>query len=228
MKKLLIKILRWCRNILLLLFTLSLFFVVLYKYIPVYYTTEMFLGNIAQLFNKDEVKIIHHWKPLKEISPSLTNAVIASEDYSFFIHIGFDTNQTNTKLNKGARSLFIDNETISQQVSKAVFLFPSENYFNKLLNTYFTILIEFVWGKERIIEVYLNSIHLGKFIYGAEAIAQTYLNKCAFELTDADAALIAACLINPDELDPIHPTTYILRRQAKILAIMEDMIIIDW
>ncbi|MCC8147237.1 MAG: transglycosylase domain-containing protein [Bacteroidales bacterium] len=228
MKKVLIQILRWIRNILLFLFSISLFFVILYRYIPVYYTTEMMVDSIEQLFRKEKNKIEHEWKSLSEISPSLVNAVIASEDFLFLIHNGFDTDKENINLNKGARNLYLDNRTISQQTARSVFLLPGDSYFNELLDTYFTILIEFVWGKKKIIEIYLNSIEVGKSVYGAEAIARTYFNKPALDLTDQEASLIAACLINPEELEPQHPTIYILRRQAKILGIMEELITIEW
>lgn len=194
---------------------------------PVYYTTSMFTASLKQGSKKEKSSIFHHWKPLSEISPSLVKAVIASEDFSFFIHNGFDTNNTNTTINKGARTLYLNNRTISQQTATSLFLFPINNYFYNLADNYFTILIEFVWGKQRIMEVYLNSIEMGNSLFGAEAIAQTYFNKTALDLNDSDAALLAACLINPKELNPANPTTYILRRQAKILGIMENVITIN-
>jgi monofunctional biosynthetic peptidoglycan transglycosylase len=228
MKKVLKKIIRRIRDILLLLFTLSLFLILLYKYVPVYYTPYMFTKNIGQLFSKEKVHIDHQWKPLPEISPELVQAVIASEDYLFLVHNGFDSNNSNGKLNRGARILYVKNATISQQTARNVFLFPGKSYVNELLETYFTILIEFVWGKERIMEVYLNSVEMGNGVFGAEAVAKKSFEIPASELDTPKAALIAACLINPMELNPEDPTVYLLRRQAKIMGIMEEMIDIEW
>ncbi|MDR0865469.1 MAG: monofunctional biosynthetic peptidoglycan transglycosylase [Candidatus Symbiothrix sp.] len=228
MKTVFKKILRWIRNILLAVFALSLFFILLYKYVPVYYTPYMFVKNVGQLFSKEKIHIGHEWKPLREISPRLVQAVIASEDYLFLVHNGFDTNNSNGQLNRGARILYVDNATISQQTARNVFLFPRKSYVNEIMETYFTILMEFVWGKERILEVYLNSVEMGNAVFGAEAIAQKSFEIPASELDTPKAALIAACLINPTELNPAEPTVYLLRRQAKIMGIMEKMIEIEW
>jgi monofunctional biosynthetic peptidoglycan transglycosylase len=223
MKRLFWKIIHGIRNTILLLFVLSLFFVILYKYVPVYYTSYMFAKNVGQLTSGEKIQSAHQWKPLTEISPDLVQAVIVSEDYLFLIHNGFDTDNSNMTLNRGARILYLDNATISQQTARNVFLLPGKNFFQEIAETYFTILIEFVWGKERIMEVYLNSVEMGNAIFGAEAMSQKTFNISAQELDVPQAALIAACLINPTELHPTEPTTYLLRRQAKILGIMEEM-----
>jgi monofunctional biosynthetic peptidoglycan transglycosylase len=226
MKKAGMKIILWIRNILLLFFILSLFLVILYKYIPVLYTPAMFTRNMEQLTSNKKMYIDHRWKNLQEISPHLMQAVIASEDYLFLIHNGFDSGKSN--INKGARVLYVNNTTISQQTARNVFLFPAENNFNKLLETYFTVLIEFVWGKARIMEIYLNTIEMGDTLFGAEAIVQKSFCISAGELEAPQAALIAACLVNPIELNPDKPTTYLLRRQAKIMGIMEKMMTVRW
>jgi monofunctional biosynthetic peptidoglycan transglycosylase len=188
----------------------------------------MFAKNAEQLFSAQKVHIRHQWKPLSEISPALIQAIIASEDYLFLIHNGFDANKENRSLNRGTLILYQDNPTISQQTAGNVFLLPGKNYLNTVLETYFTILIEFIWGKKRILEVYLNSIEMGNAIFGAEAISQKIFNKPARMLDNSESALIAACLISPDELNPSKPTSYILRRQAKIMGIMEEMLEIPW
>jgi monofunctional biosynthetic peptidoglycan transglycosylase len=224
MKKTAKTIILWTRNILLLFFTLSLLLVILYKYIPVQYTPYMFAKNVKQLTSGEKVQMNRQWKDLQEISPHLVQAVIASEDYLFLIHNGFDSGNSNRNLNKRTRVLYLDNSTISQQTARNVFLFPGKNDFNKLLETCFTILIEFVWGKTRIMEVYLNSVEMGNAIYGAEAIARKSFSVSASELDIRQAALIAACLINAAELNPAEPTTYLLRRQAKVMGIMENML----
>jgi monofunctional biosynthetic peptidoglycan transglycosylase len=220
----------WCRKIgrilrlaVLLLFVLSLLSIILYKYVPVYYTPYMLVRNGKQWVAGEPVCIAHRWKPLAKISPQLIQAVIASEDYMFLIHNGFDTDKTNLSVNKGARILYTENTTISQQTARNVFLLPGKSFAGELLETYFTILIELAWGKERILEVYLNSVEMGDAVFGAEAAAQKNFAVPARDLDRPQAALLAACLTNPTELRPAEPTTYLLRRQAQIMSLMEDM-----
>ena len=162
MKKIAKKIIFWIKCGILACFVVSLFFVILYKYVPVYYTPQMLKPNVE-----------HRWIALKKISPHLIQAVLASEDYWFLLHNGFDSN--NDKLKK--------NQTISQQTARAVFLFSGESYCNRLLESYFTVLIELVWGKERIMEVYLNSVEMGDRLFGAEATAQSYYAVSAEDLS---------------------------------------------
>jgi monofunctional biosynthetic peptidoglycan transglycosylase len=186
----------------------------------------MFVKNAKQLVAGKKVDISHRWKPLPEISPHLVQAVIASEDYTFLIHNGFDTDKSNLTINRGARILYAENTTISQQTAKNVFLIPGKSFLHNLFESYFTILIEFVWGKERILEVYLNSVEMDNAVFGAEAMAQKTFDIPACELDIPQSALIAACLISPTLLHPNEPTTYLLRRQAKIMGIMDEMRVI--
>jgi monofunctional biosynthetic peptidoglycan transglycosylase len=220
---------RWLRNIFILFFALSLFLVLLYKYVPVYYTAQIVAKNTGQLFSKEKTPIQHQWKPLSEISQNLVQAVIASEDNMFLVHNGFDFVQTKTNPGEISRSRYKwKSGTISQQTARMVFLLPGKSQLNSLLETYFTILIEFVWGKERIIEVYLNSVEFGDGIFGAEAIAKENFHVPAGELTIPDAALITVSIDDPKELNSAQPTTYMLRRQAKIIGIMELMIPVEF
>jgi monofunctional biosynthetic peptidoglycan transglycosylase len=219
------KILRWIRNILLLLFVGSLFLVILYKYLPVYYTCRMFAKNTEQLFHGEKVRIRHQWVPLSGISQNLVQSAIASEDLFFLIHNGFDWGQSDIKPGEISRSRYKwKTGTISQQTARNVFLLPGKTRLNQWMEAYFTVLIEFVWGKERILEVYLNSVEFGNGIFGAEAIAQKNYQLSAGELPIPEAALITVAINNPDELDSSAPTTYMLRRQAKIISIMDQMI----
>jgi monofunctional biosynthetic peptidoglycan transglycosylase len=229
LKKTAKKIFLWIRNIFLFFFTLSLFLVVLYKYIPVYYTASMFSRNINDCFRKDKTPVEHHWVPLSKISPALIQAVIASEDNLFLIHNGFDFDRS--KINPGeiSRSRYKwRSGTLSQQTATTVFYMPSSGNLNKIMNTYFTILIEFVWGKERILEVYLNSIEFGDGIFGAEAIAKKNFHVPAIELTVQEAALITVSISAPKELDSANPSVYMLRRQAKIIGLMDKIIPVEF
>ena len=182
------------------------------------------------LFGEEEgSQTEHQWVSLSNISESLMSAVIASEDNLFLIHNGF--NYSKSAINPGeiSRSRYKwKTGTISQQTARNVFLFSSESYLSATLETYFTFLIEFVWGKQRIMEVYLNSVEFGDGVFGAEAIARKNFQVHAKELTASQAALITVSINNPKELDSSKPTTYMLRRQAKILSIMDNMIPIDF
>ncbi|MDR1436940.1 MAG: monofunctional biosynthetic peptidoglycan transglycosylase [Candidatus Symbiothrix sp.] len=223
------KVLRWIRNSLLSLFVLSLALVLLYKYVPVRYTPRLFSMKIEQLFRKEKIPVRHRWTPLSGISQNLVRAVIASEDNLFLMHNGFDFNKSEINPGEISRSRYKwKTGTISQQTAHAVFLFPGKSDLNKIPETYFTFLIEFVWGKERIMEIYLNSIELGDGIFGAEAIAQNNFQISAAELTVPQAALITVSINNPKELDSARPTVYMLRRQAKIISLMEKMIPVEW
>jgi len=228
-KKILLRILRWIRNLLLTLFILSLFFVLLYKYVPVYYTPLMLIRSIEQQKGNKKTKIIHQWVPLLKISPDLVQAVIASEDNLFLIHNGFDFEQIEVAQQEAAKGRRLRGaSTISQQTAKNVFLFPNRSWIRKGLETYFTILIEFVWGKERIMEVYLNSIEMGNGIFGAQAVAKTNFHKNADKLTAPEAALIAATLPNPREFNSARPSAYLLKRQAKIISLMSKIMPINF
>lgn len=174
---------------------LTVGWVLLYKFVPVPYTPLM---TIRSFEAKEAYETKHDWVSIDEISPSLQLAVICSEDQSFLNHNGFDreaiekafeTNKDGKKLRGGS--------TISQQTAKNVFLWPNRSWFRKGLETYFTLLIETLWSKERILEVYLNSIEMGNGVYGAEAASQYWFKKSAKSLKVEEAAAIAAILPNP-------------------------------
>jgi len=227
--KILLRIGRWIRNLLLTLFILSLFFVLLYKYVPVYYTPLMLSRSIEQFRENKKSRIIHQWTPLSEISPYLAQAVVASEDNLFLIHSGFDFDQIEAAQQEAAKGRRLRGaSTISQQTAKNVFLFPARSWIRKGLEAYFTVLIELVWGKERIMEVYLNSIEMGDGIFGAQAVAKAHFQTTAAKLTAPQAALIAATLPNPREFNSAAPSAYLLRRQAAIMSLMPKMMPIDF
>ena len=221
------RILRACRNLILFLFMSSVLTVVVYKYVPVYITPLMLI-RLFEADSKAEKSIRHTWVPMSKIAQPLAQAVIASEDNLFMEHSGFDLKQikkarVEAKHGKRVRGA----STISQQTAKNVFLWPGKSYVRKGIEVYFTCLIEWVWGKERIMEVYLNSIEMGKEIYGAEAVAKAHFKKHAYQLTKADAALIAATLPNPRRFNSAKPSPYMLRRQGAILSLMRKMAIVE-
>lgn len=151
-------------------------------------------------------------------------AVMASEDQRFLTHNGFDfieINKTIKERKTGKR--FRGGSTISQQTAKNVFLWPKQSWVRKGLEAYFTVLIEFIWGKERIMEVYLNSIEMGDGIYGVEAVAQQHFGRRAITLTRPNCALIAATLPNPLKFSSKEPSSYMLKRQTAIMAQMRHI-----
>lgn len=181
----------------------------------------MFIRTAQQIFGDDEVKWKHTWVPKENISPNLPMAVIASEDNRFPTHHGFDFVEIEKAIKEskeGGRHRGAS--TISQQTAKNVFLWPSSSWVRKGFEVYFTTLIELIWGKERIMEVYLNSIEMGKGIYGAEAVSQEHFNKSAVNLTKGEAALIAASLPNPIKFNSGNPSKYMYKRQRQILKLM--------
>jgi monofunctional biosynthetic peptidoglycan transglycosylase len=165
----------------------------------------------------------HHWVPLEEMSPYMPLAVISSEDAHFETHNGFDFDEIQKAIKeKEERGRVRGASTISQQTAKNVFLWPQASWVRKGLEAYFTVLIEFIWGKERIMEVYLNSIEMGDGIYGAEAVAQQHFNTKALNLSKQQCALIAATLPNPLKFSSKNPSKYMIKRQGQILREMRN------
>ena len=205
-------------------FGVSLFFVVLYKFVPVPFTPLMVIRGIENSSDGEENSFSHDWEPIENISVNLQKAVIASEDGSFLVHNGFDFKamQKAYKSNERGRKIK-GGSTISQQTAKNVFLWQGRSYFRKGLEAYFTVLIEFVWGKERIMEVYLNSIEMGNGVYGAQAAAEHWYRKDAKDLTPIQAAGIAAILPNPRRFTATSSSSYINNRKRKIMRVMRTV-----
>jgi monofunctional biosynthetic peptidoglycan transglycosylase len=184
----------------------------------------MVIRCVQQVGHGETIRLKHHWVPLKHISKYLPVAVMASEDQRFLNHHGFDfteiSNAVETKMNGGRLR---GGSTISQQTAKNVFLWPESSWTRKGFEVYFTALIELVWGKERIMEVYLNSIEMGDGIYGAEAVAQQHFNCTAEDLTRNQCALIAATLPNPLRFSSKHPSRYVMKRQYEIMHQMRHI-----
>ena len=189
------------------------------------FTAFMAEAQIAAWTSRDSNYVSRHsWVDLDQISPNLPLAVVASEDQKFPEHWGFDVaaiekayalNQHSHKV-RGA-------STISQQVAKNLFLWSGRSYFRKGLEAYFTLLIEGLWPKRRILEVYLNIAEFGYGTYGAEAASQRFFRKPATRLTRGDAAVLAAVLPNPERLSAAAPTRYVQQRREWILGQMQAL-----
>lgn len=211
-------------KVLLWFFGLSIAFVVLFKFVPVPFTPLMVIRYFENTVAGKENHFSHNWEPIEKISKNLQKAVIASEDGTFLTHNGFDfiAMQKAYKSNERGRKVR-GGSTISQQTAKNVFLWQGRSYLRKGLEAYFTVLIELIWGKERIMEVYLNSIEMGDGVYGAYAATEHWYRRDASSLTMQQAAGIAAILPNPRKFKATSSSSYINNRKTKIVRIMRQI-----
>ena len=194
----------------------SILIVVLYKFIPPPLTPIMVIRVFEGVFEGRNIGIDKTWIPYNEISPNVFKAIISGEDAKFLRHNGFDWDaiENARKYNsahKGVRKHGAS--TISMQTAKNAFLWHGRNYVRKALEAYFTVLIENIWGKKRILEIYANIIEWGDGIYGIEAASQIYFKKPASALNKEEAAALAAVIPNPRRWSPSEPTDYIISRK---------------
>ena len=214
---------RIIRFVLVVFFGSTILAVVAFRFLPVYFTPLMFIRCYQQVQEGKELKLSHRWVPLEKISPYLPQAVMGSEDANFLKHHGFDYKAIESAAKRNREhpeKRKLGASTISQQTAKNVFLWPGRSWVRKGFEVYFTAMIELLWSKQRIMEVYLNSIEMGEGIYGADAVAEEHFNTDALSLTKAQCALIAATLPNPRKFSSKHPSAYMLKRQARILREM--------
>ena len=203
-------LLGWTVKLVLGFVVLSLLLVVLFRFVPVPVTATMLM---------DERGITMDWEPLSDIDRNLVRAVIAAEDGKFCSHNGFDREAIEDAIRRNAEGGRIrGGSTISQQTAKNVFLWQGGGYFRKGLEAWFTFLIETVWGKRRIMEVYLNVAETGIGTYGVEAGAQRYFDKSAARLSPGEAARMAAALPLPKERSVTNPSGWLRRHGNRIAA----------
>lgn len=207
----------------------TVLWVLMLKWVPVW-VTPLMVSRSIEYRNDDTFRTQKKWRRYERISPEMAKAVIASEDNLFAEHNGFDwkemrkaidDHKTKGKKLRGA-------STISQQTAKNVFLFPSRSFVRKAFEAYFTLLIEWIWGKERILEVYLNVAEMGKGVYGAEAAARAFFDKNASELTRREASLITACLPNPIDRHADRPSQYVSKRAGQIRSLIPKIAYPEW
>ena len=212
---------RALRMVVVFFFASTILAVVAYRFIPVYFTPLMFIRSAQQISRGDDFKMHHTWVGINEMSRYMPVAVIASEDQRFMEHHGFDFEAISKAVerNKTSKKKY-GASTISQQTAKNVFLWPGRTWVRKGLEVYFTFLIETMWSKERIIEVYLNSIEMGDGIYGVAAVAEQHFNTTAIDLKRDQCALIAATLPNPIRFNSAKPSNYMFKRQRQIMRQM--------
>ena len=211
----------WTGHTILVLWALSVLWVVVLKWVPVWFTPLMIKRCVEAKLEGREARIERTWVPLEDISPYYFRACLASEDNKFPTHYGFsekgikqawESNKKGKKLRGGS--------TISQQTAKNVFTWCTRTWVRKGFETYFTVMIELIWGKERIMEVYCNVAEMGDGVYGVEAAAQKNFHRSAKKLNASQAALIVAALPNPRVYSISHPGPYMRKRQGKIMWLM--------
>lgn len=223
------KIVRLFKWAVILFFGSSILITVLYRWVNPPITPLMIKRLVEQVQDGKPLKLEKEWVSIEEINGSMSMAVIASEDNNFLKHYGIDIGAIRKAMEANkTRKRKLGASTISQQTAKNVFLFPSRTYFRKAMELYFTGLIELIWGKERIMEVYLNVIEMGDGIYGVEEAAQTYFHKPAAALNKYEAALIAAILPNPRRYSAQKPGPYIRKRASQVANLSGKLTKPEW
>lgn len=220
---------RWCliqlARICVVLILLTVIQVLAFRFINPPFTIQYAKGWFQKTFTAKPVKIPYsEWRSLKQISPFLRRSVLAAEDQRFLRHNGFDF----IEMNEAIEDLLFKNKrrgasTISMQVARTVFLWHSRSIWRKIAEAYYTLLIELLWSKQRILEVYLNTVDWGSGIMGAEAASKKYFQTRSNNLTPSQAALLASILPSPHNWSPLRPSEYIRERQQWILRESKKM-----
>jgi monofunctional biosynthetic peptidoglycan transglycosylase len=209
---------RLLARIVLALIAASIAAVVLYRFVDPPGTPLMVIRAVEALARGERVGIDARWVDLGAVSPALLRAVIAAEDARFVVHHGVDLGAVDSARIYNARhgTRRRGASTITMQCARNVFLWPGRTYIRKALEVYLALLMELVWGKERILEVYVNVAEWGPGVYGAEAAARRYFGVSAAALDPRQAALLAATLPSPRRWNPAAPTAYVSARAATI------------
>lgn len=216
---------RWASITVLAFIVVTALPVLLLRWIDPFTSAFMLRERIAASAQGDaQYRFRHEWVDFERISPHAAVAVIAAEDQRFAWHAGFDIDSIRQAMEENERGGRLRGaSTISQQVAKNLFLWPGRSYLRKGLEAWFTVLIELIWPKKRILEVYLNVAEFGRGVYGVEAAAQTYFGRSAAKLTRHEAALLAAVLPNPKRMRVDRPSRYVISRQQWILDQMQGL-----
>lgn len=210
-------------------FTLSTLWVVILKWHNVRYTTHM-VSRMIENRNNPNYKIQKEWVEVKDISPILRKAIISGEDEWFCTHDGVDWNSIKNNIEahfeKGKK--LKGGSTISQQTAKNVFLWHGRSYTRKILELWYTFLIEKIWGKERIFEVYINIVEMGDGIFGMQKASEIYFHKDASKISRYEACLLVASLPSPLKRNPAKPTETQSRIASKIYYRLDNIYYPSW
>ncbi len=217
------RVLKWIFGGLVLFFGVSVLEVTLLTVVDPRFTVMSAWQWICHTAGGEEVVPRMEWRPLEKISPYVRRAVLAGEDQRFLSHWGFDFTEIGEAMkDMASRRGFRGASTISMQTARSVFLWPSRSLLRKGLEAYYTLLIELFWSKERILEIYLNTVDWGEGIMGIETASQHYFHVSSAQLSRREAAILAAVLPSPHRWSPTDPGPYTLKRQERIL---KDMMI---
>ena len=219
-KKVLILILKIILGVLLF----SILWVVFYKFVPVP-ATILILQKRAQAIENNE-RLKYTWVEYEAVNSNVPLAFIASEDQKFIDHNGFDYEAIEKAMAYNEKKKYKKvrgASTISQQVAKNVFLWPQRSWIRKGLEVYFTFLIELIWGKKRILEVYINVAQMGKSTFGIQEASFKYFKKDASKISASEAATIAAILPNPERYNASNPGPYVKKRRDWIIRQMSNV-----
>jgi len=211
------KVLTFVKKAILIFLVSSISVTILYRFVNPFFTPLMVIRACEQMVHGDKIRIRNTWVNMDEMSPFFPKAALAAEDQKFFQHNGFDFEAIGKAFERNQKSKKIrGGSTISQQTAKNVFLWAGRSWIRKGLEAYFTVLIEFFWSKERILEVYLNVIEMGRGVYGAEAASQYYYDKSCTKINKSEAAAIASVFPLPLKWNPIKPSLFLRKKQAWI------------
>ena len=214
-----VRIIRWAIRLFAFFVLASIALVLVYRVIDPPLTPLMVIRPLEGLATVDLVGVNKKWVNIEDVNPALLRSLIAAEDGRFFTHNGVDwkaVDQAQKRNEKSGGKKLYGASTITMQCARNVFLWQGRNYVRKALEMYFTYLIEFLWGKKRILEVYINVIEWGDGVYGVEAASEKYFGIPASQLSARQAALLASVLPNPRAWSPATPTAYINRRASMI------------
>ena len=225
MKKIFFRLLSWVLKLIVSFVLSTAMVVIAYRYINPPFTPLMIIRFFEQSFGPYDYYYSCQWTDYEKISPDFVKAVVASEDQKYWFHNGFDWKAMKDAFDRNRHSgkSMAGGSTISQQVAKNVFLWPGRSYGRKILEAYFTFLIEIFWSKKRIVEIYMNKIEMGNGIYGIESASRYYFRKSADRLSKSEAALIAAVLPNPRVFNPVYPTSRIIWKKSWIETQMKHI-----
>src|ERR1700744_6531260 len=217
-------VLRILKLAFILFFGLSIFWVIVYRFINPPVTLLMIERGFERKHDGKDWKIDKQWVDFDDIADPMKRAAVAAEDQRFLDHFGFDFKAMERAIDKNSKShKLIGGSTISQQTAKNVFLWPGRSYVRKAFEAWFTLLIEIFWSKKRTMEIYLNEIEMGDGIYGVQAPSQAYYHKDAFDLTKHEAAAIASIFPSPLRWSATNPSDYLRHRQYLILKNMRRL-----
>lgn len=218
------KIKSWLIKFTLYFLAISIGLVVLYKFVPVPITSTMISRKLEAIAEGNDSEIYYDWTSYENMSKEAPLAVVAAEDQLYPEHFGFDFEAMVNAFDRNRKGKKLRGaSTLSQQVAKNVFLWQSRSYIRKILEVYFTFLIEVIWGKERILEVYLNVAEMGDMTFGIEEASKRYYGTSAQNINRQQAARIAAVLPSPRKWSAANPGPYVNRRTAQIVRQMRAL-----